>query len=258
MAPDYPHKVVPESLSANDPGKEPIANQKNVEAVRKATHEIAGSFFSISSAAAMLKMSLEKEEDVTVIVEHLAEACQDFKYRLGNLVEYTKCQAGLLDTRLDAVRSRPFISRMAAECLSFAGEYGVGIDTRCDDAVPAAIVLDEFRLAIVINNLLKSAIMSTPAGGQVLLAVGSNTRESITLFISNIEKAPGSAGSEHWFTPGQPAGEPSGMTHRMDQTVTQYLVEQIFGGKLVFTTRQAFGPIAEVSLPTNLHLLDNH
>jgi signal transduction histidine kinase len=257
MAPDYPHKVVPESLSASDPGKEPINNEKNIEAVRKATHEIAGSFFSISSAAVMLKMSLEKEEDITVIVEHLVEACQDFKYRLGNLLEYTKCHAGLLDARLDTVRCRPFISRMAAECLAFAGEYGVGIDTRLTDAVPETIVLDEYRLAIVINNLLKSAITLTPAGGQVLLAIGSDTRESITLFLSNTEKVPGAPTPESWLAPEQPE-EPSGRTHRMDLTVTQYLVEQIFGGKLVFKTRQAFGPIAEVSLPTNLHLLDNH
>jgi len=238
MTPDYPHKVVPES-------------------VRKATHEIAGSFFSISSAAAMLKMSLEKDEDITVIVEHLVEACQDFKYRLGNLVEYTNYHAGLLDTRLDAVRFKPFISRVVTECLSFAGEYGVGIDTRLADAVPETIVLDEFRLAIIINNLLKFAVTLTPAGGQVLLAIGSDTRENITLFLSNAEKAPGTVVSENWFTPQQP-GEPSGRTHRLDQTVTQYLVEHIFGGKLVFRTRQAFGPIAEVSLPTNLHLLENH
>lgn len=258
MAPDYPHKVVPESFSASDPGKEPIINEKNIKAVRKATHEIAGSFFSISSAAAMLKMSLEKEEDITVIVEHLVEACQDFKYRLGNLVEYTKCQAGLPDARLDTVQCRPFISRMAAECLSFAGEYGVGIDTRLADTVPETIVLDEYRLAIVINNLLKSAITLTPAGGQVLLAIGSDAGESITLFLSNTEKAPGALPPESRLAPEQPAGEPSGWTHRMDLTVTQYLVEQIFGGKLVFKTRQTFGPIAEVSLPTNLHLLDNH
>lgn len=258
MAPDYPHKVVPESFSASDPGKEPIINEKNIEAVKKATHEIAGSFFSISSAAAMLKMSLEKEEDITVIVEHLVEACQDFKYRLGNLVEYTKCQAGLPDARLDTVQCRPFISRMAAECLSFAGEYGVGIDTRLADTVPETIVLDEYRLAIVINNLLKSAITLTPAGGQVLLAIGSDAGESITLFLSNTEKAPGALPPESRLAPEQPAGEPSGWTHRMDLTVTQYLVEQIFGGKLVFKTRQTFGPIAEVSLPTNLHLLDNH
>jgi len=257
MAPEYPHKVVPESLSASDPGKEPTTNEKNVEAIRKATHEVAGSFFSISSAAALLKMSLEKEEDIAVIVEHLVEACQDFKYRLGNLVEYTKYHAGLLDARLDTVRLRPFISRMAAECLSFAGEYGVGIDTRLADAVPETIVLDEYRLAIIINNLLKSAVTSTPAGGQVLLAIGSDTRESITLFLSNAEKAPGAVMSGSWLTPEQPAAEPSGSTHRMDLTVTQYLVEQIFGGKLVFRTRQPFGPIAEVSLPTNLHLLDN-
>ena len=257
MAPEYPHKVVPESLSASDPGKEPTTNEKNVEAIRKATHEVAGSFFSISSAAALLKMSLEKEEDITVIVEHLVEACQDFKYRLGNLLEYTKCHAGLLDARLDTVRCRPFISRMAAECLAFAGEYGVGIDTRLTDAVPETIVLDEYRLAIVINNLLKSAITLTPAGGQVLLAIGSDTRESITLFLSNTEKVPGAPTPESWLAPEQPE-EPSGRTHRMDLTVTQYLVEQIFGGKLVFKTRQAFGPIAEISLPTNLHLLDNH
>lgn len=238
MTPEYPHKVATES-------------------VRKATHEIAGSFFSISNAAAMLKMSLDKEEDITVIAEHLVEACQDFKYRLGNLVEYTKCRAGLLDTRLDTVQFKPFISRVVTECLSFAGEYGVRIDTRWADAVPETILSDEFRLAIVINNLLKSAITSTPAGGQVLLAIGSDTRESITLFLSNREKAPEAVISKHWYTPEQPTGEPSGRTHGLDQTVTEYLVEQIFGGKLVFKTSQDFGPIAEVSLPTNLHLLND-
>jgi len=239
MTPDYPHKVVTES-------------------VRKATHEIAGSFFSISSAAAMLKMSLDKEEDIAVIAEHLVEACQDFKYRLGNLVEYTKCQAGLLDTRLDIVRFKPFISRVVTECLSFAEEYNVGIDIRWADEVPETILLDEFRLAIVINNLLKSAITSTPAGGQILLTIGSDTRENITLFLSNAEKASNAITPENWYTPERPTGEPSGKTHDLDQTVTQYLVEQIFGGKLALKTRQVFGPIAEVSLPTNLHLLNDH
>lgn len=239
MTPDYPHKVVTESI-------------------RKATHEIAGSFFSISSAAAMLKMSLDKEEDITVIVGHLVEACQNFKYRLGNLVEYTKCREGLLDTRLDIVRFKPFISRVVAECLSFAEDHGVGIDTRWTDAAPETIVSDEFRLAIIVNNLLRSAITSTPAGGQVLFAIGSDAGENITLFLSNMAIAPGNLKADSWYTPEQASVGPAGKAYGLDQTVTQYLVEQIFGGKLILGARQSFGPVAEVTLPTNLHLLNDH
>ena len=184
-------KIKTRSLSALSDGSDTGSpDNGNAEAVRKATHEIAGAFFSISGAAALLKVSLERDEEITAIVEHLKDACQDFKYRLGNLVEYTKRQAGLRDKRLDAVPFRPFISRMLLECTPFAEEYGVAIDAEYKGSIPENIVSDEFRLAIVLSNLLRYAIISTPVGGRVVLTIHSETVTDLTIVLNNSDKVP--------------------------------------------------------------------
>src|ERR1700749_3696711 len=68
------------------------------EFIRQITHDIKGDFFGVSSVCLMLKLAIEKKEDPMAYLDHLSEACQEYKYKLNNFLEYAKFDADLYDT----------------------------------------------------------------------------------------------------------------------------------------------------------------
>src|ERR1700748_3264258 len=74
--------------------------------IRQITHDIKGDFFGVSSVCLILRLAIEKKDDPISILDQLREACEDYKYKLNNFLEYTKFDAGMFDTRPESINPR--------------------------------------------------------------------------------------------------------------------------------------------------------
>src|SRR6476661_4411631 len=105
--------------------KEDSPGNVKISIIRQASHEIQGAFFSVASVGAMVKLAVENGEETKDLLKHLMDACQTFKYRLSNFLEYTRYDAGLRDTRLEIVNIRPLLKRVVDENRVLANENNV-------------------------------------------------------------------------------------------------------------------------------------
>src|ERR1700744_917211 len=78
--------------------------------IRQITHDIKGDFFGVSSVCLILKLAIEKKDDPISIVDRLTEACDEYKYKLNNFLEYTKFDAGLNGTLREPVPLRNLLA----------------------------------------------------------------------------------------------------------------------------------------------------
>src|ERR1700742_1008162 len=83
--------------------------------IRQITHDIKGDFFGVSSVCLILRLAIEKKDDPISIIDRLTEACDEYKYKLNNFLEYTKFDAGLVETLQEPVSLRSLLAAAVEE-----------------------------------------------------------------------------------------------------------------------------------------------
>src|ERR1700744_1359164 len=96
--------------------------------IRKVTHDINGNFQGVASLCLMLKHVIQKDQDPDPILDHLTDAFKEYNSRLSNFLQYTRADAGIVDSFPEQVNVRRVLSRLREEPDSLASEKQIGIE----------------------------------------------------------------------------------------------------------------------------------
>jgi signal transduction histidine kinase len=219
--------------------------------IRQASHDIQGSFFGVSSISVMLKSAVENKEDTLHLLDHLIDACQKYKYKLNNFLEYTRFEAGLRDTIPEPVNIRQLLGRVVSEVEYDAAEKRTTVDLFIADDVPVQIESDEFRIAQIASNLLLNAIQFSLPERRVSIQVKKNNDQGWVMIVQ--DKGEGMTedqlSSIFKLLPEERSAlkNPKGL----GLLVTRYLTEDILGGRLLLSSQTQEGTLCQVILPFN-------
>lgn len=182
------------------------------------------------------------------LLQHLTEACDEYKYRLSNFLEYTKFDAGIRDTISELVDVRQLLTGVVTELGSRAVEKAIRIELAVQEELPRHLMSDEFRIKHIVENLVLNAIRFSPLGSYVLVHVerkgddwsimvqdngeGMTEEQIDSLFVLSPEER---------STLRNPTG--------LGLIVMRYLVEDVLKGKLTITSRPRVGTQVSVRLP---------
>ena len=246
------NKVLPTGSSEN-----PVQNEIAVDAISKAAiirqagHEILGSFFGVSIIGHTIKEAVRKNEETAILFDHFVNACQVYKYKLSNFLEYTRFEAGLRDTIFETVKIRSLLNKVVEENQDAGKERNVKISLFISEEIPEQIITDEFRIAQICNNLLNNAVNFSPLGSTVLMEVELAAERSWAIVIK--DKGEGMTADEIntafklLTTERKTLKNPGGL----GLFVTKYLVEDILKGKITLSSQPKVGTICKVILPLN-------
>ena len=217
--------------------------------VRQASHEIQGAFFGVSSICAMLKLSIENKEETGILLDHLMDACQTYKSKLGNFIEYSRFDAGLKDTLYEPINVRHLLNRVVNEIQDTLLEKATNINLSISDEMPEQILSDEFRIVQICTNLLSNAVNFSPAGSIVLIQVQKEGDNSWAIVVEN--KGEGMTAdtlnsvfklsTSERYTLKNPGG--------LGLFVTRYLVEDVLKGKIILSSMPHVETVCKVVLP---------
>jgi len=216
--------------------------------IRQITHDIKGDFFGVSSVCLILRLAIEKKEDPIIILDRLTEACDEYKYKLNNFLEYTKFDAGIHETIREPVNLRSLLAAAIGDGRTRALPKALRIDFTVAEDIPATITSDEHRLKHITENLLVNAINFSAPGGHILVKAKRNG-ECWQLSITDNGVGMSQEQQESLFklTPAERRSlkNPTGL----GLLVTRYLVEDVLRGKLSFSSEPGKGTRVELELP---------
>jgi len=182
------------------------------------------------------------------MLQHLTEACDTYKYKLNNFLEYTKFDAGITDTLPEPVDIRQLLTGIAEEMRSRAMEKAIRIELTIPDELPRFIMGDEFRIKHIVENLVVNALQFSPLGSYVLVkAERKGSDWSITVQDNGEGMTEEQLESLFVLSPEERGNlrNPTGL----GLIVTRYLVEDVLKGKLTIMSRPRVGTQVSVRLP---------
>ncbi|HEV2479555.1 MAG TPA: HAMP domain-containing sensor histidine kinase [Puia sp.] len=216
--------------------------------IRQITHDIKGDFFGVSSVCLILRLAIERKEDPIIILDRLTEACDEYKYKLNNFLEYTKFDAGIHETIREPVNPRSLLAAAIDETRTRALPKALHIDLEVAENLPATITSDEHRLKHIAENLLVNAINFSAPGSHILVKAKRNGNcWQLSISDGGMGMSQEQQDSLFKLTPAQRRSlkNPTGL----GLLVTRYLVEDVLRGKLGFVSEPGMGTRAEVELP---------
>lgn len=218
------------------------------EFIRQITHDIKGDFFGVSSVCLILRLAIEKKEDPITILDRLTEACDEYKYKLNNFLEYTKFDAGLHETIDEPVNLRSLLAAAVEEIRNRTLLKAFHIELSVAQELPATITGDEHRIKHIAENLLVNAVNFSAPGSHIAVkakACGNCWQLSIT--DNGVGMSKEQQDSLFKLTPGERRSlrNPTGL----GLLVTRYLVEDVLRGKLSFVSEPGNGTSVKVELP---------
>jgi len=249
------YRTKPAGATNNPTPREGAQQYLNAAIVSQTTHEIQGAFFSVASVGAMIKLAIENGEETKLLLDHFMDACQTFKYKLSNFLEYARFNAGLRDIRLELVNLKPLLTRIVNESQVLADEKNLKISLLISEEIPGQLLSDEFRLALICTNLVSNAIKSSLDESSVSISVKTEDDANWSIAIEDkgegmtMEKLKVLFNPLPWekMTPVNSAG--------LGLIVTRYLVEDLLGGKLSVTSQLQVGTTCKILLPLNNSLI---
>ena len=162
-------------------------DEMRLELVAVASHELRTPLTTMRMTLLMLQeraagYDLRDRELVAtamVGVDQLAVLVSEF-------LDLTQIEAGQLRLQLARVSPTDLIDH-AARAIGPACEQGrIALDVELPDDLPATIVGDRARLAMVVGNLLANAVKYTPAGGRVVLRADADpVRKRVSIDVSD-------------------------------------------------------------------------
>lgn len=216
--------------------------------IRQITHDIKGDFFGVSSVCLILKLAIEKKDDPMSILDRLTEACDEYKYKLNNFLEYTKFDAGLVETLHEPVSLRSLLAAAVEETRTRTLPKAIRIDLIIAEDLPTTITSDEHRLKHITENLLVNAINFSAPGSHIAVnAIRKGSCWQLSVSDNGVGMSQEQIDSLFKLTPIERVSlkNPTGL----GLLVTRYLVEDVLQGRLSFISEPKTGTRVEVELP---------
>jgi signal transduction histidine kinase len=213
--------------------------------IRQASHDIQGTFFGVSGICVLLKRAVADKEDTGILLDHLMDACQSYKYKLGNFLEYIRYDAGFRETITEPVDIRLLLSKVVEE-----NRYA-GIDICISDDVPENILTDEFRIAHICANLLSNAVNFSKDDGTVQIDVRLEGAEQWMIMVTDRGEGMDASVCNRVFSHSDDDRKTLKNPGGLGLLVTRYLVEDVLGGQISLDSKRHVGTKCKVLLPLN-------
>jgi signal transduction histidine kinase len=228
-------------------------NQNNAKSVfiRNVSHEIQGTFLGIIKMAQSLRAGLERKEDIVSLSDDLIDGCHTYKRMLTNLLEYTKIDAGVMDSvNASAIDLRTFLQKIININKYSAIEKGVEIHLSVAGEIPALLRSDEIRLTQIFNNLLTNAIKFTRPDSNIYVIV-EQAENSWQLYVRDegqgIPDEKLKSIFDLFVTDRNLEGNREGVG--LGLFITRHLVEDLLKGTISVKSQENRGACFQVSLP---------
>ena len=147
------------------PGKSPdaISQEGDLSTLKRAfieriTHDVQGSFFGVGSLCITLKNAIDNHNDPTELLDPMMEACQWYRFKLRNFLEFTRSEAGLRGTSSEPIKIGKIIQKVIDEFQFLALENITKVNLSVSTDIPLIIFSDENRLVQIAANLISNAI----------------------------------------------------------------------------------------------------
>ncbi|MFK7786111.1 MAG: response regulator [Crocinitomicaceae bacterium] len=121
----------------------------------------------------LMKTANEKD---TVTLNNIQNNTDQLLVMVDEMLELAKLDAGNVSLSSSSISFFSFIYKIKANFSDLYTQKNIDFSIEMDEE-DFAIVADEHRLRIVLNNLLKNAFHHTPSGGSVILSVLPNKQE---------------------------------------------------------------------------------
>ena len=167
------------------------AEQARRELVTRIAHDLLAPVASIQAISEMLEDGLSSEPERHA--RQLGAHASRLQSLVGDLFELSRIDAGTLGLAVETVSLTDLASDLVAEHGELARSHDVALALSAGAGVTAALDARQFSRALV--NVLINAIEHSPAGGTVMVAVGTEGGDAV---ISVRDQGPG-------FDPGEVA-----------------------------------------------------
>ncbi|MDR3713494.1 MAG: hypothetical protein P4L51_11805 [Puia sp.] len=182
--------------------------------IRQIGHDVQGTFFGVSSLCVMLKDAIENGKETNELMDHLMSACQSYKHKLCNFIEYTRFEAGLQDVFMEQINVRELVKMGIEESLPALKEKNIRFGYEVAGEVPEYIFCDEYRFSQIVSNLLTRAASIASAGAEVVMKIEKENELDLSIRVDTTGE-------------GSRAGECN-----LDLLVVRYLVEAVLKGDI--------------------------
>lgn len=142
------------------------------------SHEIRTPLNGVIASAELLLHRRELSTESVQLARLIGESGNLLLRLLSDILDFSKIEAGQLKLEKGRFELRPIIENSIALLATKAEIGGVQLDFSIEEALPAALEGDEFRLRQILLNLLSNAIKFTPAGGHVHLSATAIERSA--------------------------------------------------------------------------------
>ncbi|MBX9718631.1 MAG: HAMP domain-containing histidine kinase, partial [Microbacteriaceae bacterium] len=151
------------------------AEQARRELVTRIAHDLLAPVASIQAISEMLEdgLSIEPERHARQLGAHASR----LQSLVGDLFELSRIDAGTLGLVVETVSLTDLASDLVAEHGELARTHDVALALSAGTGVTAALDARQFSRALV--NVLINAIEHSPAGGTVMVAVGTEDDDAI-------------------------------------------------------------------------------
>jgi signal transduction histidine kinase len=230
---------------------EDLIHASKAEFIRQASHDIQGSFFGVSSLCTLIKNENagQNPENIGILAAHLTEACQTYKHKLGNFLEFARLEAGLKDVILEPLNIAELLKRIIAENGSIASGKKIKIELTLSEPAPQELQSDEFRISQICNNLITNAIHFSPEGGRVTVRLACADERCFEILVEDQGEGMTEQQLNNLFTVSSLERKCLRNPGGLGLLVTRYLVEDVLGGNISLSSQPGSGTTCSVIIP---------
>lgn len=154
-----------------------ITHEKELEKMREdftsmMVHELRSPLTGIRSIATLLKNEKIKneQEKYREFIELISSNSSSMLDLVNDLLDVAKLEAGKFEVFKRSADLRHVIERRVESFMTLAAENKLTLEQKILPEVPQTLLIDENKIAQVLNNLLSNAIKFTPSGGKIVVA----------------------------------------------------------------------------------------
>lgn len=133
------------------------------ELIVGAVHDLRVPLNGIKGHIHFLKNNAE-DSKVIAELDIIEKSCQDMEKLINTILDYSKLSEGAYSLNLQKFDVRKMIKDVSNQATASGAMKGVRLMTEVSEKVPKYLICDEFRLALLIGNLVSNSLKYTSVG----------------------------------------------------------------------------------------------
>lgn len=105
-----------------------------------------------------------EDEIILTELEIIEKSCQDMEKLINTILDYSKLSEGAYSLEYREFSSRKLFQDVTDQAIASARMKGINLISKVSDRVPEILIGDEFRISLLIGNLVTNSLKYTPSG----------------------------------------------------------------------------------------------